>query len=170
MQNRYVGRQFLQHAQQGRTAMFDRLARSWGLVKASASVLQQDKGLLLFPLMSLGAAFLVLASFALPVIGLGMLNGVGRDAHGGSPAFYAVLFLFYFSQYFVIFFFNAALVGAAMMRLDGGNPTFSDGMRIASSKIGAIAGYALIAATVGMVLRAIQERLGFIGRFVVSLL
>jgi Family of unknown function (DUF6159) len=150
--------------------MFDRLARSWGLVKASALVLQQDKGLLLFPLISLGALFLVLASFALPVIGLGILNGVGRSAHVGSPAFYAVLFLFYFSQYFVIFFFNAALVGAAMMRLDGGNPSFSDGMRIATSKVGAIAGYALIAATVGMVLRAIQERFGFIGRFVVGLL
>jgi Family of unknown function (DUF6159) len=150
--------------------MFDRLARSWRLVKASASVLQQDKGLLLFPLISLGALFLVLLSFALPVLGLGMLSGLGRDFHSGSPAFYAVLFLFYFSQYFVIFFFNAALVGAAMMRLDGGNPTFSDGMRIATSKVGAIAGYALIAATVGMVLRALQERVGFIGRFIVGLL
>jgi hypothetical protein len=150
--------------------MFDRLSRSWDLVKASASVLQQDKGLLLFPLMSIGALVLVLASFALPVVGLGMLNGVGRGAHGGSPAFYAVVFLFYFSQYFVIFFFNAALVGAAMIRLDGGNPTFSDGIRIATSKAGVIAGYALIAATVGMILRAIQERVGFIGRFIVGLL
>jgi hypothetical protein len=65
--------------------MFNRLSRRWDLVKASASVLQQDIGLLLFPLMSIGAPFLVLASFALPVLGLGMLNGVGRRAQGFDP-------------------------------------------------------------------------------------
>lgn len=151
--------------------MFERLARSWRLVKASASVLNQDRELLLFPLISMGALVLVLLSFALPVIGLGALDGLSKvSAEGLDAAMYLVAFLFYFSQYFVIFFFNAALVGAAMIRLDGGDPTFRDGMRIASSRIGAIAGYALIAATVGMVLRAIQERVGFIGKIIVGLL
>jgi len=149
--------------------MFDRLSRSWTLVKASASVLAQDKELLLFPLISLGAMLAVFACFAVPVVGLDALDGLSRGS-SASPGFYLVVFLFYFSQYFVIFFFNAALVGAAMMRLDGGNPTFGDGMRIATSKIAVIAGYAAIAATVGMVLRAIQERVGFIGRIVVGLL
>ena len=151
--------------------MFARLSRSWTLVKASASVLMQDKELLVFPLVSLAALGVVVASFALPVFGLGLLDGMsgGRDEriHAGV---YVVAFLFYFSQYFVIFFFNAALVGAAMIRLDGGNPTLGDGMRIATSRIGVIAGYALIAATVGMVLRAIQERVGFVGRIIVGLL
>lgn len=153
------------------TAMFDRLSRSWTLVKASASVLKQDKELLLFPLISMGALILVVASFALPVFGLGMLDSVsGGGDERVSVGLYAVAFLFYFSQYFVIFFFNAALVGAAMIRLDGGDPTFRDGLRIATSKLGAIAGYALVAATVGMILRAIQERVGFIGRIIVGLL
>jgi hypothetical protein len=148
--------------------MFDRLARSWRLAKASAAVLRQDKELLLFPLISLASLVVVLAAFAAPVIGLGVLDGL----HGGriSALHYAIAFLFYFCQYFVIFFFNAALVGAAMIRLDGGTPTLADGMRIAGSKAGTIAGYALIAATVGMVLRAIQERVGFIGRIIVGLL
>ena len=149
--------------------MFARLERSWRLVKASAAVLNQDKELLLFPLISVFALMLVVASFALPVFGLGLVGArMGDD--GLSAAMYAVAFLFYFSQYFVIFFFNSALVGAAMIRLDGGNPTFGDGMRIATSRIGAIAGYALIAATVGMILRAIQERVGFIGRIIVAML
>jgi hypothetical protein len=151
--------------------MFDRLSRSWRLVKASAAVLQQDKELLLFPLISLAALVLVLASFAVPVVGLGVLDGLsGHSDQRISIGMYVIAFLFYFSQYFVIFFFNAALVGAAMVRLNGGNPTFGDGLRIASSKIGVIAGYALIAATVGMILRAIQERVGFIGRIIVGLL
>jgi hypothetical protein len=57
-----------------------------------------------------------------------------------------------------------------MMRLDGGSPTLKDGLRIATSKIGTIAGYAFIAATVGMILRVIQERVGFIGKIIVGLL
>jgi hypothetical protein len=151
--------------------MFERLSRSWSLVKASASVLNQDKELLLFPLISTVAVIVVAACFALPILGAGALDGLTRDAEGHVPvATYVVAFLFYFSQYFVIFFFNSALVGAAMMRLDGKEPTFSDGMRIATSKIGHIAGYALIAATVGMILRAIQERVGFIGRIIVGIL
>src|SRR5690606_28431026 len=62
-----------------------------------------------------------------------------------------------------------ALVGAALIRLRGGDPTVADGFRIALSKLPTILGYAAIAATVGMVLRALQERAGFIGRFVVGL-
>ena len=151
--------------------MFDRLSRSWKLFKASASVLAQDRELLLFPLISLGAMFLLVLSFAAPAIGVALTGGFDADAHGGfSASVYVLAFAFYFSQYFIIFFFNTALVGAAMIRLDGGHPTFHDGLRLASSRAGAIAGYALIAATVGMVLRAIQERVGFIGRIVVGLL
>jgi hypothetical protein len=151
--------------------MFERLSRSWTLVRASASVLAQDKELLLFPLISMGALVLVVLAFALPMIGLGALDGLARS--GGKPVsagIYVVAFLFYFTQYFVIFFFNSALVGAALIRLDGGDPTFQDGLRIARSKIGVIAGYAAIAATVGMILRIIQERVGFIGRIIVGIL
>ena len=151
--------------------MFARLSRSWTLVKASASVLRQDKELLVFPMVSLVALGFVMAAFILPIFGLGMLDGMsGGDSATLEVGVYVVAFLFYFCQYFVIFFFNAALVGAAMIRLDGGNPTLGDGLRIATSRIGAIAGYAFIAATVGMILRAIQERVGFIGKIVVAML
>mgnify|MGYP001439738877 FL=1 len=151
--------------------MFERLSRSWQLVKASSAVLKQDKELLLFPLISSISTLLVLACFAVPVIGLGALDGLtGRGDGVISTAAYLIAFLFYLSQYFVIFFFNAALVGAAMIRLNGGNPTLGDGLRIASSKAGSILGYAFIAATVGMILRAIQERVGFIGKIIVGIL
>jgi hypothetical protein len=151
--------------------MFARISRSWNLVKASGGVLAQDKELLLFPLISTGAMLIVFACFAVPIIGLGALDGLSGGNDGRiSTAMYVVGFLFYAVHYFVIFFFNTALVGAAMMRLDGGNPTVRDGLRIATSKVGVIAGYALIAATVGMILRAIQERVGFIGRIIVGLL
>jgi hypothetical protein len=69
----------------------------------------------------------------------------------------------------VIFFFNSALVGAALIRMEGGDPTISDGMSIAMDRLGAILGYAALSATVGMILRFISERSGFLGRMVVGL-
>jgi hypothetical protein len=151
--------------------MFERFSRSWSLVKASWSVLRQDKELLLFPLLSSIAMLVVVACFALPVIGIAGFDGLARLADGkATMGQYALAFLFYVVQYFVMFYFNAALVGAAMIRLGGGNPRLSDGLAIASSRLGSILGYAMIAATVGMVLRAIQERVGFVGKIIVGML
>lgn len=144
--------------------MFDRIKRSFALVQASIQVLRQDNRLLLFPILSAIALVLVIVAFALPVFGLASIDGIGE---GGL---YSAAFLFYVVQYFVIFYFNAALVGAVMIRLDGGTPTLGDGLRIANSRFGALLGYAVISATVGVILRVIQERLGFVGRFVVAVI
>jgi hypothetical protein len=151
--------------------MFDRLSRSWHLIKASASVLIEDKTLILFPLISSVAALAVVACFALPMFALGALDGLAHGRSGPvATSHYVIGFLFYLSQYFVIFFCNTALVGAAMKLLDGESPTLGDGFRIAGSKVYAILGYAAVAATVGIILRAIQERVGFIGRIIAGLL
>jgi hypothetical protein len=145
--------------------VFERLANSWRLTKASAAVLSADKELMVFPLVSAATLVLVTAGFALPMV---LAKGADRMLQGAGS--YLVAFLFYLVSYFVIFFCNSALVGAAMIRLRGGDPTVADGFRIASGKIGPIFGYALIAATVGMVLRTLQERMGFIGRIIVGLI
>lgn len=147
--------------------MFDRFARSWNLMKASASVLRQDKELLVFPLVSTVAALIVIGSFVAPLFAFGWLDRMEEGT--ASPVVYAWLFLFYLVQYFVIFFFNTALVGAAMIRLRGGDPTVADGFRIAFSKIGPILGYAAIAATVGVILRVVEERLGIVGKWIAAL-
>lgn len=145
-----------------------KFSRSWALAKASMAVLRSDKELLVFPLVSTAVTLLVAASFILPMFGLGMFREL--ESEGGMPAmFYPWLFCFYLVQYFVIFFFNTALVGAAMIRLDGGDPTVSDGLRIARGKWLAILGYAAIAATVGMLLRALEQKAGFVGRIVIGL-
>src|ERR1035437_386632 len=108
--------------------MFNRISRSWQLVKSCWAVLLQDQQLLVFPLMSAIAALFVVVSFALPLFGLGALDGLAGTGHSTiSTLTYATGFLFYVSLYFVIFFFNAALVGAAMIRFDGGEPTIRDG-------------------------------------------
>ena len=148
--------------------MFQRLSNSWELVKASWRVLLADKELMVFPLVAFLASIVVMATFAVPTILAGVLDSA--VANGELSIFsYIVAFLFYAVMYFVTIFFNSALVGAAMIRLEGGDPTVGDGLRIAFSKIGTIFGYAVIAATVGTILRMISERSGTLGRIVVSL-
>jgi len=149
--------------------MAGRFSNSFALVKASANVLRLDKELLVFPLMSGIATILVTASFIAPIFWAGGPQ-IFADGENASYSAYVFGFLFYLVQYTVIFFFNAALVGAALIRLDGGDPTVSDGLAIASKRIGSIVGYAAIAATVGMVLRAISERSGLLGKIVAGLL
>ncbi len=143
------------------TTMFNRFANSWKLVKYSATVLKKDRELLVFPLISSIAALLVLASFV-------PLFSAAPESEESSINM-VVLFGLYLAEYFVIFFFNSALVGAAMIRMDGGNPGVMDGLRIAWSKVGPIFGYAVISATVGLILRIIGQRFGFVGRIVAGL-
>lgn len=142
------------------------IANSWTLVKASANVLRLDKELMVFPLLSGIATVLVTVSFIAPFALTGGLHAFDRD--GARYLAYAVGFFFYLLQYTVIFFFNSALVGAALIRLAGGDPTLSDGLAIAAKRFPTILGYAALAATVGMVLRFISERSGFLGRLVVG--
>jgi hypothetical protein len=138
-----------------------RIGRSWDLVKASWSVLRADKELLLFPVASTIVTLIVVALFAIPVLAT---DGPSRWVDGQwSIVDLVLLFLFYVITSAVVIFCNAALVGAANIRLQGGDPTVRDGFRIALSHIGSILGWAVITATVGMVLRALRERGGIVG-------
>ena len=144
--------------------MFDKFSRSWTLVKASASVLRSDKELLVFPLLSGLCALLVMATFVLPIFTLRLFETGGNEVLGGILAF-----LFYFCTYSITFFFNSALVAAALIRLEGGDPTVSDGLAAALDRIGPILGYAAIAATVGVVLSYLKNKENnFIVRWVAS--
>ena len=148
--------------------MAGRFARSLALARASWSVIRADKELLWLPVLSVLALLLLLGSFVAPAVALGAFEAAA--AAGDPPTALALgTFVFYVLAYFVAIFFNTALVGAAMIRLDGGNPTLRDGLAIAWSRVGRIFGYAVIAATVGLLLRALEERVGWVGQLVVRL-
>ena len=84
--------------------------------------------------------------------------------------YYGVAFVFYFCNYFVIAFFNSAVVGAAGMRLSGRDPDFGDALRSATNRLPQILGWSLAAATVGVILRIIEDRSERIGQIVVAIL
>ena len=61
---------------------------------------------------------------------------------------------------FVTIYFNAAVIGTAMKRLRGEDAKISDGLALARQHIGKIFVWAVLTATVGMILRQLQERRG----------
>lgn len=151
--------------------MFDRLANGWELAKESWHVLMHDKELLVFPLLSGIACLLVFGSFAAPLWDSPYVNVVTEDhSVPTDPLAYVILFAFYFVNYFVITFFNSALIACAIIRLNGGDPTLADGFSAAMSRLPQIVGWSLVAATVGMILRIIESRSEKFGEFVAGLM
>lgn len=151
--------------------MFTRIANGWELTKQSYRVLMLDKELLLFPLMSGFSCLLVLGSFAAPLWNSKYINVIMNDQQvPQDPVAYIILFAFYFVNYFVIIFFNSALVACAIIRLKGGDPTVADGFRAAMNRLPQIAGWALVSATVGFILKLIESRSERVGQIVAGLL
>ncbi len=148
--------------------MFRSFSNSWQLVKASWAVLSADRELLLFPVLSGIVMVFLTIVMIVPAVGLAFAGSLGGESVS-TVVNGVVVFLFYLVSYTVSIYFNTALVGAALIRLDGGDPTVRDGFRIANERLGKIVGYAAINATVGMILRAIQERAGFLGQIAVGL-
>jgi hypothetical protein len=143
-----------------------RIRSAWLLAKQSWRVLMLDKELLVFPLLSGVACFLVMASFAAGVFATGSVQAAKSHE---DATLWVLTFLYYFVNYFVIVYFNSALVACAMTRFQGGNPTVAEGLRAANARLPQILAWVLLAATMGVVLRALQERVALLGRIVIAL-
>ncbi|OLD79347.1 MAG: hypothetical protein AUF67_16510 [Acidobacteria bacterium 13_1_20CM_58_21] len=149
-----------------------KFSRSWELVKQSFTILRSDKQLMLFPVLSAVSCFVVTAVIAtggafllLPARAAAIAAGE-RFNPNQSPMFLLGMFTLYVVNYFVIVFFNVALVAVANSRLMGGSWTFKDGLELAWERKGTILEWALVAATVGVLLRTLEERLGLMGRLI----
>ena len=134
-------------------------------MKTSLGVLRKDKEIMVFPVLSFVACAIILLSF---FVGFWF---VGVPSLDSIPWLWIVfMILLYFVLFFIVIFFNTAIIACANIRLNGGDPTISDGLRIASQNIGRILIWAIISATVGMILQAIRERSGWIGRILVGII
>jgi len=154
--------------------MFDSFSRSWEMISQSYAVLKKQKTLVVFPILSGIACLIVAVSFIAPILAMpDLFQKVARK--GGDPEarnwiFAIGGFLFYFINYFIIIFFNAALAACAVMHFKGIDPTLGDGLSAAGRRLPQILGWAFVAATVGMILRAIQDRSEWIGKLIVGFL
>ena len=137
-----------------------RIRNSLALARSSWAVLKADKELVLLPVISGIASLIVASSFILPII----LPG-SADIGGATIG---LLLLMYFVLAYITIFFNAALISAANERLEGGDPTIGSAIRGAARRAGKILPWALLSAVVSVILRAIEERVGFVGKIVIA--
>ena len=146
-----------------------RFARSWGLFKTSLSVVKQDKELLWMPVLSALASLAAVAA----VTGVGFASGVwpetqAADGSANVPGI-ALAFVLYILLAFVTLFFNAAVVAGASERLAGGDPTVGTALGAAGRKVGKLFLWAIVVATVNVILQAIRERAGAVGQVMAGL-
>jgi hypothetical protein len=145
------------------------------ITRESWQVLRQDTELLLFPVFSALAGLTILAtitSAGLLIPGLGqwlvkMLQERKAETLGEQALGIVCLFVVYFVQWFVVVFFNTALVGCALMRFSGGDPTVKDGFRIAFQRLPQIVAWTLFVSAVGTLLSAIEQKLGWLGKLII---
>lgn len=153
--------------------MIEVFQRSWRLTKLTFRVIGQDKEMLLFPLVG-GVCSLLLAVALLAPTVVPSVTGTGAAGASALSALdYVVLVLTYFGLAFIATFFNVCVVHTARTRFEGGDATFGDSIRVAWSKLSLIAMWSVVAATVGLLLRALDalaERLGGVGEIVVTIL
>lgn len=135
-----------------------RFGRSWQLMKTSLGVLRKDKEIMIFPILSFITCAIILATFFL-----------GFWFLGTSSIWYVFMIPLYLVLFFIVIFFNTAIIACANIRLTGGDPTVSDGLRIAAQHIGSIFIWALISATIGMILQAVRNRAGWVGKLIAGL-
>jgi len=140
--------------------MFESIGRSFELFRTSWSILMADKKLLVFPLLSGMVSLIVLATFLIPLL-------IGQFL--GAVVFYIALFAFYLVSYFVVIFFNTALISCVNARLQGKEMSVGEGLSNALGHFIPILGWALVSATVGVILHALRERAGVLGQIAAAL-
>jgi hypothetical protein len=160
-------------------AFFARLRNGWHLAIDSLKVVKDYPKLLIFPVISGFSMIAILSTFGIGILILmGVLEeGFGRFAvdlgEGGATSgffTYLGLFLVYFVNFFIAVFFNVGLIHCAREIFEGREPSIREGIRFAAGRIPSIMGWALLAATVGVILKMLEERLGFIGAIVAGIL
>lgn len=144
---------------------FERLSNGWKISLNSFSVLKENKQLIVFPILSGLSMILIMGSFITAVFA-----AAGWDADNiseqSTATNYIVLFLFYVVNYFVVVFFNMALIHCTRLYFRGEEPTIRKGLQFSASRIGAIFSWAVIAAIVGTILKIIQENVGSLGKII----
>lgn len=154
-------------------SFFTRLSNGWELAKISFATINKNRSLLLFPVISVISLILVLATFAGGSFFLfgDQLRAMfeSENEQVGNALGFAGIFLYYLVNYFIIVFFNSALIYCAVKILNGEETSLGDGIQYASDRVGKIFGWAVLSATVGTLLQVLNNT-GKIGQFVASLL
>jgi len=146
--------------------------RSWKITQLTFRVINQDRELIWFALLSFIFSSLFAVAMIVPsVVPTIMAEGLSQDSLQIFQ--YIIIFLTYFGLAFIATFFNVCVVYTTKIRFEGGNATFGESIRFAFTKLGLIFQWSLLSATVGLLLKILDNlasRLGKGGQIVASIL
>jgi membrane-anchored glycerophosphoryl diester phosphodiesterase (GDPDase) len=147
--------------------------RSWSITRTSFSIIRKDSEMLWFPILAGLFSLLFSAALIVPTFVLDLAQQAGGERMVVGPLQYVVLFVTYFGLSFIATFFNVCVVFTTRVRLSGGDATFMDSVKFAFSRIHLIAGWSLVSASVGVLLRALDsvaQRSGLAGKILLMIL
>ncbi len=159
-----------------------RFQRSMRLFSASLTVLKQEKSMLWIPVLSFLSALALIGALLYPsYLYIKALSGsFAQKAQTTSGqvdltneqyiTLFALIFAFYFALFFVVFFFNSVIIACSHHLLNGEKADIKDGFKLAFKRIFLILQWAFVCASIGVILKMIEERLGFIGQLIIRLL
>jgi len=148
-------------------------ARSWSITRTSFRLIGEDKEMIWFPILSGIFSLLFSAALIIPAFVLKIAEKAGGDRLVVGPLQWIVLFVTYFGLSFIATFFNVCVVHTTRVRLSGGDATFLDSIKFALSRVHLILGWSAVSASVGILLRVLDEmaeRAGVIGNILLSIL
>lgn len=147
-------------------------SRSWRITRLSFGVINKDRELIGFAFLSFIFSSLFAIAMIVPSIVPTVMDG-GVSETSLEVYQYVILFLTYFGLALIATFFNVCVVYTTKIRFEGGNASFAESLRFAFSKIGLIVQWSLVSATVGLILRILDNlasRLGKGGQLVAQLI
>jgi len=136
-----------------------RFRQGWELTKKSWALLRSNRELFRFPIYGALAAIFV----TVITVGPGLYLIDQKDTVPGAILIAIGLYL----SSFIVIYFGVALAATADAIFNGREATISDGFEIARGRLGAIAGWAALAAIVGVLISLIQQS-GSIGEAIIG--
>ena len=129
-------------------------SNSWEITKTTFHVMKEDKELIWYPILASVFSLLFILVLLVPTLIASILAGQVQ-IFGFFE--YLAFFVIYFGLAFIATFFNVCVVYTAKKRFAGGDAKFMETLGFALSKIHLIAMWSLLAATVGILLRGLEN-------------
>lgn len=134
---------------------FATIGRGWKMSKLSMSVVKKDPELMIYMFICGFLSLLAMIGMSLPQY---LEQSWTVDAEGQmTGAYMGFVFTGYMVISIVVTFWNSAIVANSHIRLTGGDPKFMDGVSAAMSKIHIIVLWGIIAGTVGLLLKILNQ-------------
>jgi len=157
-----------------------KLERSWRILKRSWTVLKENKRLLLFPIVNLILILAIFAFFLIPFAAFFLMPSLifisggeldkllsGEDL-AATVCVNLMLIVGYFVSMFLATFFNVAFYNEILKALNGNPVSITAGLRFAMTRWKAVLFWSLLAGVVGYLIKLLEEKLGFIGSWIMS--